>query len=368
MSRVLFLRSQEPSTDSRLQRYLVALNKNNIKFHIIGWLRKGQPVAERDHETLYDKFAPIGGGSANIAVLVKWNIFLFKKLWEFRKNYETIHSVDFDTCIVAYIFSRLFQKKLVVDIYDKYTDSRSIGGFLAKFISALERFVCERADVLILPDECRIKQLSLNKTKHVLIVENVPLRSEWSSIRVTEQSSEIKLAYVGILEEKHRGLENLVQVVSELPNIKLIVAGAGPLDSLIQSFSEKYSNITFLGSVDALEALNILSECDLIVGMYYKTIKNHLYAAPNKYYEHLMLGKALLTTEGIPIGFKVTDAKTGFSIGEDKQELSKLLHSLNKAELEILGRNAKKLWVDRYSGYLEKIEARYIDSINKELS
>lgn len=363
MQSVLFLRSQEPSTDSRLQRYLVALKKTKVSYGVIGWYRGGSELFsdESSNQVLYGQSAPIGGGKKNIVALIKWNMFLLTQLWKKRKSYTTIHAVDFDTCVVAYIFSRLFHKRIIIDIYDKYTDSRDIRGSLATVIDFVEKFVCGRADVLILPDECRINQLKLKHRENVLIVENVPLTSVVEKSTVANQSStQLVVSYVGILEKKHRGLEHLLSAVSNIPEIKLVIAGAGPLEGMIRAFAEQNQNICFLGAVDAQTALQTLNDCNLLVGMYYKTVKNHLYASPNKYYEHLMLGKAMLTTEGTPPGDKVSQLNTGFAIGESEEEIRSLLLSLDKDKLNLLGSNARAVWESKYNDYLEKIESKYV--------
>ena len=367
MRNVIFLRSQDPDTDSRLQRYLNALKGVGSRFLIIGWNRSGIINKEIPDSILYHKQAKIGGGINNILPLIAWNYFLLRTLWQHRKEYTTIHSVDFDTCLAAYIAARLLKKKLIIDIYDKYSDSRGITGKAAQVIDAIEKFVCLRADELILPDICRIEQLKIKKTKNINFFENVPLNinlpKEGYETPNNSTSQQFKVSYVGILEKNHRGLEHLIQVASQLPHIYLNIAGAGALEETIKSAANAYKNIKFWGAVTPEKALSILNDCDLLVGMYYKTIKNHLFASPNKYYEHLMLGKPLLTTEGTPPGDKVIQHKTGYAIGETENDLYNLLNNLNKDSLDILGNNARKLWDEKYANYLDNFSEQYLKLI-----
>lgn len=364
MKKVIFLRSQDPNTDSRLQRYLMILKERKIPYLCIGWLREKKEPSNHSSNTIYYTVpAEIGGGSKNIFPLIKWNFFIFKTLWSNRKNFSSIHSVDFDTCVIAYIFAKIFRKHLIVDIYDKYTDSRNISGKIKRLIDSIEKFICQQANTLILPDSCRITQLGLSYHQdNILIFENIPLPIT-SPLEQTpfphSLNTKLHISYVGILEKHHRGLENLIKVVSLLPDVSLTIAGQGALKEWIIQTISSSPNITFLGKVPATQALSIATQSDLIVGMYYKSTRNHLFASPNKYYEHLMLGKPLLTTEGTSPGNKVLEHHTGIAIGETKEELYETLVSVKKEDLEIMGKNARQLWEANYSDYLTNFSKKY---------
>lgn len=364
MKSIFFLRSQNPDTDSRLQRYLKILNMAQAKYTVLGWNRDGK--ANKSHNIkLYDKPTPIGGGMANILALFFWNIYLLKNLFSHRKEFSHIHSVDFDTCIPAFIIGKLFKKKIIFDVYDKYTDSRSMPLFIGYFIDKIEYLCCVKADYLILPDECRIQQLKItNNQKNLHIFENVPDINIKPHQFNQNHKYDFTLSYVGILEAKHRGLENLIQVIKQWPNIQLLIAGTGQLTQLVENAALQYENITYYGQVEPKQALEIMNQSDIIVGMYYKTIKNHLYASPNKYFEHLMLGKALLTTEGTPPGKKVLQRHTGYAIGEEFSDIVTFLENLSTSEIDIFSTNAKRVWENKYKSYSDSLQKTYLCFLN----
>ena len=95
--------------------------------------------------------------------------------------------------------------------------------------------------------------------------------------------------------------------------------------------------------------------------MYYKTIKNHLYASPNKYFEHLFLGKVLLTTEGTPPGDKVQRYNTGFAIGETEIDISNFIRNIDINTIKQYSINARKIWVEKYNNYQEKLKEKYLN-------
>lgn len=355
---IIFLRSQLPRTDSRLQRYISVLKNKNSDYKVVGWNREGKEQTD-EQNILYHKKAPIGGGMRNIFSLILWNVFLFKVLLKEKKEIKTIHAIDFDTAIPAYIFSFLFRKEFILDVYDKYTDARNMPLFVSKIIDKIELFCCIRASKLILPDVCRVKQLNLPNSVNPIIIENVPLVSNFENNNAKFHSQPLVFSYVGILEKNHRGLENLLEVISRHSDVKLHIAGDGELKSYVQKMSQNFKNIIYYGGVSPKRALEIMSESHIIVGMYYKTIKNHLYASPNKYYEHLYLGKALLTTDGTPPGNKVLEYNTGYVIGETMKDIEDFIKNIEEADLKTKSENALNLWNLKYHNYHQLISNLY---------
>lgn len=84
-------------------------------------------------------------------------------------------------------------------------------------------------------------------------------------------------------------------------DVELHVAGYGGLENMFAGSGTKFSNIHFYGALPSPAGLTLMASMDVVVGMYYLSVPNHLYASPNKYYEHLMLGRGMLTTVGTPL-------------------------------------------------------------------
>lgn len=362
---VFFLRSQLPNTDSRLQRYLLAVQECKKPYRIIGWDREGMASDEMPGEyILYSKYAKIGDGAKNIVNLIWWNLFLIRTLWKYRRSITTIHAIDFDTIISGFIICKFFGKKLIVDIYDKYSDTRNVSGVVKRIIDKIELFVCKKANVLILPDSCRLEQLGLPSSYPAVILENVPIVPGFNKNSAVLSDQPLVFSYVGILEEKNRGLEHLLNVISVNPQAMLLVAGDGPLKKSVADFAQRNKNIIFYGAVNQKDALEIMQRSHIIVGMYYKTVKNHLYASPNKYYEHLYLGKALLTTTGTPPGSKVLLNNTGFVIGETENDIQDLISNFSVEDFRIKCNNATLVWEKSYKDYRIFFQETYCNLLN----
>lgn len=131
------------------------------------------------------------------------------------------------------------------------------------------------------------------------------------------------------------------------------IAGFGELEDLIKQACIQANNIHYWGTVPYEKGIEIMKNSDIILAIYEKTIPNHIYAAPNKYYEGLYLGKPILTTKDTYVGIKTEKYKTGFTISEDTNELETFFSKENlRSEINKYKINAHNLWESKYSNYI----------------
>ncbi|MGI9887708.1 hypothetical protein [Vibrio chagasii] len=332
-------------------------------YSVIQWNRSASSDNDENNVISFPLQAKHGQKYLNLWKIILWNLFIIKILFVKRKEIVSVHSIDFDAIIPSFIFCKLFNKKIIFDIYDKYTESRGISGRIGGLIESLERFFIIKSDVSILADESRVKQHELEfRPGNLMIIENVPEEMNIYS-RNDLECKKIKIGYVGGLESKNRGLEDICDFVVGSDKYEFYIAGFGDLDNFFSKKSNEYSNVHFMGSCKHEDGMKLLASCDIVLGMYYLNVKNHEFAAPNKYYEHLMLGKPLLTTLGTPPGDKVMKYDTGWALQDSYDAVAEFLNtSINSEDLDRLGLNAKQLWESKYSSYYKDVIAgSYID-------
>ena len=330
---VIILRSQDIFSDSRVLRYEAWYKKNQITYRIIGWDRQGKSL-KRENTEYYDGIAGFQQGPKGILGRIKWNWFLLCYLFSHRHDYKIIHACDFDT-VMPSLFMKVFGKKVVFDIFDWFSDEVKTGKwYIDKPINFMEKLSVKLADLVIICEKGRLPQMEVIPDQYIIVpnipegIDDLAFPSESSSDYHDDDFS-IAIAYVGGLVE-HRGLKELVTVVSRYPHIRLNIAGFGD-DALVQyitRMSEKFTNIFYYGKIPYGEALSIMKQSDLLYAMYYKTNPNHLYAAPNKFYEALALEKPIITTAGTLVGDKVKSIKSGYVINEGERAFEELLDKL----------------------------------------
>lgn len=349
---IIFLRSTDGNPDSRLQKYTDVLTKKQIPFYILAWDRLNK-FSDTATFCYYKRKATYGSGIGNIGNILRFNFFLLSKLIKERKRYKVIHACDFDTILPGLFMKLFFRKKLIYDIFDWYIDSRGIAkGLFKNLVLLCEIVALKLSDVTIICEEERRQQLCCSP-RCVWILPNIPHFDEQVS-PVYNSSSKIRLAYVGVFTS-YRGLEKITKYVGEHSDkFELTIGGFGELEGLIQTESEKNDNIHYVGSVPYEQGLKIMGDADIICAIYETTVPNHIYAAPNKYYEGLFLNKPILTTEGTLVGMKTEKYKTGFVVGEKIEDIDKCFSDpLLKEKIRESGDNAAALWNKKYVHYVD---------------
>lgn len=354
---ICFLRRSTIDYDIRLRKYVEACKANGIDYIAICWdrLLNSQPD---EHEYQLKCSAPYGDGFKNIIALIRWIFFSYYQLFKQRKRYKVIHACNLETYIFV-LPLRLFGKKLVLDIYDSVNER-------------LEHKLAKKADLLILPHKDRLKQifLSENEVKRLLIIENVPhFKAEDLPEVTTDKSKDIiRLAYVGVLRPNIRGLENLLKVVENNCRLQLNIAGVGAdMEILLEEYANRCERIKYFGKVDYITALKIMKNSDMIIALYYKH-RAHTYASPNKFYESLFLGTPIVTSHGTLVGTQVETIDSGYTIGDEYDDLAKFFDSFKWNSYETKALNCAKEWEKQYKNYQSEIIGGEYLSIISEIA
>lgn len=366
---IVFIRDNE-CFEPRVQNYLRYFESYNIPYHVIAWNRNGtaQPDA---HITFYERRAEYGKRIKNIPNKIGWMFFAMKQIWKHRKDCVAIHACDIDGILPALIVGKPLGKKVIFDIFD-WISSLTGKGIVYKFVEFLQNFCYKHADAVILCEEERKAQAKADNDM-IFIVPNIPDGKTAFDPEALKKTAEdlaqydYVVSYVGVFD-RDRGLENLLEVVSKVPNVKLNIAGFGVLDEQIQDYAKRCSNITYWGRVDYSVGQAIQKNSSLISAMYHLTSPLHKFAAPNKYYESLVLGVPMITTNNTLVGFKVTKYDTGFVLDESIVSLRTLFQQPDlQQQISVKQGNCSDTWNSVYKGYYENyMNNQYMKFVKKK--
>lgn len=362
---IFFVRSFVADLDGRLNKYFRALDAENIPYHFIGWNKDGSGRATSSRQTLFELKAKLGGGWRNAFALLRFNFFMLLELWRARKSIEVVHAVDLDTALVCWIFCKVFHKRFIFDIYDNYTAVRSISGAAGALLDRLETYIGRSADLTLIVSTDRYSQHGLSPSQeNVQVLENVPMFTSALTSDQTSAHRPWKLGYFGVLEPRHRGLEDLLAAVAGRQDVELHIAGYGGLALAVESAASRCAHIRYYGPMHSQDGLALMAQMDVVVGMYYLTVPNHAFASPNKYYEHLMLRRGMLSTLGTPPGTKVVAQGSGWAIAEGTAAIEEWLDQLEADDILTAGASAGQVWDDKYASYYSThYEGLYVSRI-----
>jgi len=348
---VILTRSNAIAPDPRVESTAQCLSSYGFHCLAVGWDRDGRfPAREKKDGFDVVRFrfrGAYGGGVRNMPGLACWNIYLLAL--HLRRRPKVIHAYDLDTIMPA-LLARLFLRcKVVYDVADWYAASRRVG-CLRPLFDRLERWACRKADLVILAHEKRLQQIGFVPRKW-LVLYNTPRDIYGSAMaRKAQPEADGYFAYIGVLHSD-RGIDTIIEAASTV-GARLIIAGFGPLEGYCRKAAATRNGIEFLGQIPYEKALQIEGNAIAIIALYDPRKPNNRFAAPNKLYEAMMLGRPLITTKGTLVGEVVERERIGIAVTYgDFQELSRALSRLRDDPVESskMGRRARALYETQYS-------------------
>ena len=357
---IIFIRDNE-CFEPRVQNYLHYFDERSIDYHVLAWNRNGT-AKPNEKITFFQRRAEYGKRIANIPNKIAWMFFVIKEIWKYRKECYSIHACDIDAVLPALLIGKILHKVVVFDIFD-WISSLTGKGMVYKVVEFLQNYAYSHSDAVILCEEERKKQAK-SENSRVLVLPNIPdgkTEFDKDTLRITDEmrkAYELTISYVGVFD-RDRGLENLLSCVSRNPNVLLNIAGFGVLDEQVRGYSQKYKNIHYWGRVEYAVGQAIMKNSDVMAAMYHLTSPLHKFAAPNKYYESLLLGVPMITTQKTLVGSKVKRYNTGFVLDETEESLERLITSpVLQEKIEMKRSNCRKAWNEVYVSYYENFMER----------
>lgn len=364
--KVLFIRANPVKPDSRVEKEVASLVRNGYEVSILGWDRNGDYALRK--EPLNDLMPEVvayrvgikssfGSGMKNLKYLLKFQ----KEIRKFLKvnKYDVVHACDFDTAFTAFHSIDHKKTRFVYDIFDYYADAFSIPSFMRKPVIALDREIINGADLDIICTEQRREQIAGSNPKKLIVIHNCPPKTSFQESVNGSERSTINIAYFGILSAS-RLIREMIEVVSENKQYELHIGGFGVLEDYVKEAAAKNENIIFYGTVPYQKVLEVESESDILTAIYDPAVKNHYYAAPNKFYESLMLGKPVIMAKNTGMSGIVEEHEIGATIDFSKEGIEKGLKELTEKKFRWpqMSSRMKKLYSEEYSW--DEMERRLI--------
>ncbi len=366
---VVLIRSNAIVGDSRAGKYIDFLDTQSIDYKIIGWDRLND--SSPSSNTIFFKRRAgynVGGRKAALDRL-RWFGFVIKTLFKL-KNVTTIHGCDLDGTFPAVIYKLLghWNVKIIFDVFDWFSATLANQPSWIRFCFRIMEWVSVKfSNHIIICEEERIRQIPYDIKHKYSVLPNVPNFMDDNFLRVNTSfqfnNNKPTLTYVGGLYGE-RFLDELLDV-AEQGFCNLLIAGYGDhlLEKRCKELDNKYYNIKYFGKVAYTYGLNIMYNSDIIYAMYCKSNPNHIYAAPNKFYEAMFLSKPIISTKGTIVGEKIEKLGIGYTIEENIDELITIIKLLDRPDITEKGYNAHTLWCERYKNFV----SCYLHSIYKSI-
>jgi glycosyltransferase involved in cell wall biosynthesis len=308
-SAVIMLLSNPYHPDDRVRNEALALCENGYKVTILAWDRTGRlPKHDQDGPIVVERAGFVGKYEQRTGQIP---YFIRLWMWFIKKSIETkpniLHAHDFDTLPAAVLACLLLPgTKVVFDAHENYYALHKIylPGVVARVIRLMELCIVPRSDLVIAACQANAAHYQQYAKNKVVIINNwKPLASYRPAPTILRQYQErlkingrIVVAYIGVMS-RNRLILPLIEAIRARPNYFLILGGNGLDESLVRSACQNCDNIYYPGYIPSNEVPVYTALADII---YYGLSPSHPYAsynAPNKLYEALAAGNAVLAMD-----------------------------------------------------------------------
>jgi glycosyltransferase involved in cell wall biosynthesis len=328
-ARIAFARSKSPAgLEPRIRKEAGTLVRAGHEVHAILWDREMAHPAEEVRDGLrihrFRLRAPEGKPELTF-LLPRWWSFLFFRILALRP--DVVHAVDFDTMVAAYPAARIAGAGVVYDIFDFYAEmvTAPMSPRLRSLLAKAERQAIARADAVITPDVRRRVQFAPARPRRLVEIQNVP--DDRGTMPRPADPDRFVVFYGGMLA-KDRGLIDLV-AACEATGAVLLVAGHGPDEASLLADLESSPAASYLGTVPYEEVLDRTAAASAVAALYDPRVPNNRFAAPNKIFEAMMLGKPVLVSAETLAADIVREVDCGIVVPYgDRKALQRALESL----------------------------------------
>jgi glycosyltransferase involved in cell wall biosynthesis len=355
MVQVILVTSSSVVFEPRIEKVVRSLHKK-YSLSVIGWNRDGITKTEIDEYfvdlRLFNLKTPFWKPSLLrmfvrlIGFLSLFWIWVFIRLLISRP--KIVHSCDLDTMLPCYLYKKLFRKKILFEVIDRYAMLYVPPKFKRLYslgISIEEQFA-KKSDALVVAGGQKVLDTFRKKAKFSYVVMNCSTDSTSRSTN-KRKYEEFTLIYTGLIRE-NRSLDSISSSIRKMEGTLFLLAGAIYDDDLFKRLMAN-PNVRYLGKLRPSDALELESISDVMIALYDLRDPQNTYVIPNKVLEAMMCGIPVISNAA-PEFIKQIDCGILVEYNNVNQ-ISDAIRLL-KENTEIrhrLGNNGRKAFVEKYN-------------------
>ena len=364
--RTVLLRTNSCQPDPRVEKEVNSLlTLRDLPLRVVCWDRDGRKGKYQEMLEVANGQVPItrfgipaswsGGMKANFFPMLKFEWKLFWWLMFHQKEYDTVHACDLLTGLPAWLPCKLFRKRMVYDIFDYYAATAHGPEKLLNIFRKLENGIINSADVTIICSEKRQEQIAGAKPRKLVVLHNAPSSEQIfgcgvSGLTAQGSPARTRIVYVGNLVDD-RFITKALASAEKLPEVEFHIGGFGVLEDQVRQMAQTHDNIYFYGKLAYKDVLALEQQCHIMLALYDPAVPNHTYAAPNKFYEALALGKPLVMFHNTGMDGIVEAQDIGAVCEATEEGLLEAFRTLiaRKSEWDRMGKSMRELFESDYS-------------------
>ncbi len=307
---------------------------------INSFIKKGYEVEIYGYDrNIYNLNAIIEGNKINILEKVPSGKLYFYKFFILIKSLRKVFKKFKNQNVIFYSFS--FDISLIILLFSNYKYIYEISDIIYSNFSnfkllfrVIDRYVILKSRLTVLTSKGFQDYLKINKLKNILVQPNrvdSRLKTQNVEIKIPDQN-EIIFSFVGALRYKDTIFRFAKIIGEKFHNHKFYFWGDSSMVALAKQYSEKYTNVKYMGPFKSPEDLKtIYHQIDLIVACYDTRLMNTRIAEPNKFYESIKYKTPIIVSKNTYLESRVEEFGTGFSIDcSNDSEIINFINCLNE--------------------------------------
>lgn len=349
MPRAIVSVSNDLNTDQRVHKVCLSLQKMGFEVTLVGRLRPDSaPMEQRPYRTKRMKMWWHAG--AKFYAFFNLRLFFFLL---FRKA-DVLVSNDLDTLLANRWAKRFKKAKLVYDSHEYFTEVPELVARpkVQAYWKKIERKCMPAVDAMYTVNNSIAGMYADEYKREVKVVRNLPMQHASFVVKSREElglPTDRKIILLqGAWINVDRGGEEAVAAMQHVENALLLIAGGGDVIDDLKAEVDRLNlsdKVLFKPKMPYLELRQYTANADIGLSLDKDTNINYRFSLPNKLFDYIHAGTAVLASDLVEVKRIVEDHQVGrIAPGHDPVKLAEVLTQMlsNEEQLMQWKANAKK--------------------------
>lgn len=318
--KMMFLRASEYKPTPAIPRAIEAGKGLFDKVIIACWNRNKRKIDEGDDGDLTVTRFSMTAPPRSLRIIFVTMLYQIWVFWQVIKERPSIIQVlDFESVVPASIARFLVGATMIYDIRDPFADCYKFPKMFRNLAYAIDWVFMGLSSAFIVPGQDRLGYLGKwGRSKRPTLVFPNTCYDLIRQIPETVKGLDVKnncvrIAYIGYLD-RSRGAMLWAELCSQKESqMELLVAGECR-DTELASILTSNSGIKFLGMLSNLESMAVMMSSHAVALLYDTSVAVNRMAAPNKFYEALMVSTPVIVSRGMNLGKIVAEENLGYIV------------------------------------------------------
>lgn len=261
------------------------------------------------------------------------NLNLYKEAFKYKP--DVVHCNDLDTLLTGYMLKTNLNIPLIFDAHEIYPEQLAVHmrsdiwhNFYTRLEDKLLKYTDGRMTVCDSLGEYFKKN---NESEDFITIRNVVSKKYLPDESILDRNnSSIRILYHGAYFQ-YRGLDEIIEAAPLVSNAKFVFRGVGQYETVLkEKVKEKNLEkiISFEPPVGVNELVSKACENDIGLNPFISVCKNTEYALPNKFFEYMMAGLAIVSSDLVEMRNLTQKLQIGELFLPDKPD--NIANALNK--------------------------------------